>query len=240
MAQREIDRSFPPQGKAAGRASAGCAAPRSRATATASISWPATRGAGSGLGPEWQVRRERGLTSSSIRGETEAGDARPSVDVGGVGTHDARRPAQWLVSSDPARLEVAKYVRWKRNEWGASPETIRDYEATLARLAIVFADLDLLDFAPPVGREADRLLERDPATPRPKTDGKAGAPLVVQVPRTRRPGRGRHQVGDAHAPGPAHGGDITTAISSRPSPHAASARPCRHPVDRPVRAAGHD
>jgi integrase len=53
----------------------------------------------------------------------------------------------------PLGLLVARYVRWKRNEWGATPETIRDYEAILARLALFFADLDAAGFEPPVGTE---------------------------------------------------------------------------------------
>jgi len=55
--------------------------------------------------------------------------------------------------STPLGLEVARYIRWKRNEWGASPETIRDYEAILAKLALYFADLELTDLTPPVGTE---------------------------------------------------------------------------------------
>ena len=57
----------------------------------------------------------------------------------------------------PLGLEVARYYRWKKNEWGATAETLRDYEATLARTALFFADLDLPDFSPPVG--TDRLRE---------------------------------------------------------------------------------
>ena len=52
----------------------------------------------------------------------------------------------------PLGLEVARYIRWKRNEWGATQDTIRDYEAILSKLALDHADLDLSDFAPPVGR----------------------------------------------------------------------------------------
>lgn len=55
--------------------------------------------------------------------------------------------------STPLGLDVARYIRWKRNEWGATPDTIRDYEPILARLALFHADLDLTDFAPPVGVE---------------------------------------------------------------------------------------
>lgn len=53
----------------------------------------------------------------------------------------------------PLGLEVARYYRWKKNEWGAAAETMRDYEAILARLASFFADLELADMAPPVGTE---------------------------------------------------------------------------------------
>lgn len=53
----------------------------------------------------------------------------------------------------PLGLEVARYYRWKRNEWGATETTLRDYEAILARLSLYFADLDLADFEPPVGTE---------------------------------------------------------------------------------------
>jgi len=59
--------------------------------------------------------------------------------------------------STPLGLEVARYIRWKRSEWGARPDTIRDYEPALARLALFFADLELRDFETPVG--ADRLRE---------------------------------------------------------------------------------
>jgi integrase len=53
----------------------------------------------------------------------------------------------------PLGLEVARYVRWKKNEWGATQDTMRDYEAILSKLAIDHADLELSDFAPPVGTE---------------------------------------------------------------------------------------
>jgi site-specific recombinase XerC len=53
----------------------------------------------------------------------------------------------------PLGLEVARYYRWKKNEWGATAETLRDYEAILAKLASFHADLELVDFAPPVGTE---------------------------------------------------------------------------------------
>ena len=48
-------------------------------------------------------------------------------------------------------LEVAHFIRWFRNEYGATSETLRDYEAILAKLAIDHADLELADFEPPGG-----------------------------------------------------------------------------------------
>src|SRR3954470_13974651 len=36
----------------------------------------------------------------------------------------------------PLGLEVAHFMRWFRNEYGATSETLRDYEAILAKLAI--------------------------------------------------------------------------------------------------------
>lgn len=55
--------------------------------------------------------------------------------------------------STPLGLEVARYVRWFRSEWGATPESVRDYESVLARLALFCADLELKDLEPPVGVE---------------------------------------------------------------------------------------
>ena len=58
----------------------------------------------------------------------------------------------------PLGLVVARYYRWKRNEWGATDTTLRDYEAILARLALYFADLEIKDFEPPIGTERIREL----------------------------------------------------------------------------------
>ena len=52
----------------------------------------------------------------------------------------------------PLGLEIARYYRWKKNEWGATAETLRDYEAILAKLASFHADLELADFTPPVAQ----------------------------------------------------------------------------------------
>ena len=70
----------------------------------------------------------------------------------------------------PLGLEVARYYRWKKNEWGATAETLRDYEAILAKLALDHADLELSDFSPPIGTERlrefidNRWGERTPRT----------------------------------------------------------------------------
>src|SRR6266542_554180 len=48
--------------------------------------------------------------------------------------------------STPVGLEVAHFIRWFRNEYGATVETLRDYEAILAKLAIEHAA-----FEPPDG-----------------------------------------------------------------------------------------
>jgi integrase/recombinase XerD len=72
--------------------------------------------------------------------------------------------------STPLGLEVARYYRWKKNEWGATSETLRDYEAILAKLALDHADLELADFEPPMGTERlrefidNRWGERTPRT----------------------------------------------------------------------------
>lgn len=59
--------------------------------------------------------------------------------------------------STPLGLEVARYIRWKKNEWGAAKDTIRDYEPILAKLCQFFPDLELKDLEAPVG--AERLRE---------------------------------------------------------------------------------
>ena len=53
----------------------------------------------------------------------------------------------------PLGLEVARYYRWKKNEWGAAPDTMRDYEGVLRRLALFCADTEIAEFEPPAGTE---------------------------------------------------------------------------------------
>lgn len=45
----------------------------------------------------------------------------------------------------PVGVMVSRYLRWFRNEWGATPTTIRDYEAVLARMSLTLADRELID-----------------------------------------------------------------------------------------------
>jgi site-specific recombinase XerD len=45
----------------------------------------------------------------------------------------------------PVGLLVGRYLRWFRNEWGATATTIRDYEAVLARMSLTLADKDPLE-----------------------------------------------------------------------------------------------
>lgn len=45
----------------------------------------------------------------------------------------------------PVGTMVARYIRWFRNERGATDSSVRDYEATLARMALTLADRELAD-----------------------------------------------------------------------------------------------
>jgi integrase/recombinase XerC len=40
---------------------------------------------------------------------------------------------------------VGRYIRWLRNEYGATPATVRDYEAVLARMSLTLVDKDPID-----------------------------------------------------------------------------------------------
>lgn len=58
--------------------------------------------------------------------------------------------------STPLGGSVGRYIRFMRNEWGATERSLEDYESVLARFAIEHADLELRDFEPPVGTERIR------------------------------------------------------------------------------------
>lgn len=51
---------------------------------------------------------------------------------------DAMRDQRYRES--PLGATVGRYIRWLRNERGCTPSTVRDYEATLARMAVMLAD----------------------------------------------------------------------------------------------------
>ena len=64
---------------------------------------------------------------------------------------EAERMKDKSYRATPIGLEVAHFMRWFRNEYGATQESLRDYEAILAKLALDHADLELVDFEPPAG-----------------------------------------------------------------------------------------
>lgn len=45
----------------------------------------------------------------------------------------------------PLGTMVGRYIRWLRNEYGATPATVRDYEAILARMSIALAHRELVE-----------------------------------------------------------------------------------------------
>jgi integrase/recombinase XerC len=62
--------------------------------------------------------------------------------------------------ASPVGELVGRYVRWLRNEWGATPSTIRDYEAVLSRMAVTLADREPLGVT--VDDLRDVLADREP------------------------------------------------------------------------------
>lgn len=45
----------------------------------------------------------------------------------------------------PLGTLVGRYIRWLRNEYGATPATVRDYEAILARMSLTLAHRDVIE-----------------------------------------------------------------------------------------------
>lgn len=58
--------------------------------------------------------------------------------------------------STPLGSIVARYYMWKQDEWGATENTLRDYEIPLAYLCQQHPTLTLTEFEPPDGRELVR------------------------------------------------------------------------------------
>src|SRR6185312_14687441 len=60
---------------------------------------------------------------------------------------------------------VGRYLRWFRNEYGATPSTLRDYEAVLARMSLTLADKEPIDVSVDDLRDViDLWGERSPRT----------------------------------------------------------------------------
>jgi integrase/recombinase XerC len=76
-------------------------------------------------------------------------------------------------------LEVGHYMRYLKNEYGARPETLRDYEAILAKLALDHPKLELADFEPPEGTQTLRaFIERRWGEAAPRTRKKVRSVLM--------------------------------------------------------------
>jgi integrase/recombinase XerC len=63
---------------------------------------------------------------------------------------------------------VGRYIRWLRNEYGATPSTIRDYEAILAQMSLLLADKQPIDVSTEDLREAIDLWAKRSARTRQK------------------------------------------------------------------------
>jgi integrase len=60
---------------------------------------------------------------------------------------------------------VGRYIRWFRNEAGATPSSVRDYEGALARMALTLADKDPIEITLDDLREViDLWADNEPAT----------------------------------------------------------------------------
>ncbi len=64
---------------------------------------------------------------------------------------DATRDRSYRAT--PLGAVVGRYCRWKKNEWGATKETMDSYEPPLAKLALQHPGLTIKDFEPPAGTE---------------------------------------------------------------------------------------
>ena len=67
--------------------------------------------------------------------------------------------------STPLGQLVRRYLRWFRNEFGATDSTLRDYEAVLARMSLTLADKEPIDVSVDDLRDViDLWGERSPRT----------------------------------------------------------------------------
>src|SRR6516164_3064322 len=75
---------------------------------------------------------------------------RPSAGVRSLTLGEAARIIREAVKDKSYRKTplgqlVGRYLRWFRNEYGATESTIRDYEAILARMSLLLADKEPLE-----------------------------------------------------------------------------------------------
>lgn len=65
----------------------------------------------------------------------------------------------------PVGLLVGRYVRWFRNEWGATERSVEDYESVLSRMALTLADREVIEVTIEDLRDViDLWAEREPRT----------------------------------------------------------------------------
>jgi len=77
-----------------------------------------------------------------IEGQSEVRPTALSLSEAAATLRTAMRDRSYRAT--PVGELVGRYVRWLRNEWGATPSTVRDYEAVLARMSLTLADREPL------------------------------------------------------------------------------------------------
>jgi hypothetical protein len=78
--------------------------------------------------------------------------------------------------STPLGQLVGRYLRWFRNEYGATESTIRDYEAVLARMSLTLADKEPIEVSIDDLRDViDLWGERSPRTRQKVSQGSKSA-----------------------------------------------------------------
>lgn len=51
----------------------------------------------------------------------------------------------YQTKTGPIGVLAGRYIRWFRNEWGATPESVRDYEAIIARMCFTLAGMEVYE-----------------------------------------------------------------------------------------------
>src|SRR6266498_1047255 len=80
--------------------------------------------------------------------------------------------------STPLGQLVGRYLRWFRNEYGATESTLRDYEAVLARMSLTLADKEPIDVSVDDLRDVIDLwasVRRGPGRRSPPSSARSGA-----------------------------------------------------------------